>query len=754
MRFRYSLVHIAGVFVFLLTIGTAVYMPTRANAVSTASWQAGNIISDLVFTDSSSMTVGQIQNFLNSLVPNCDTNGTQPATEYGRSDLTHAQYAATRGWPAPPYICLRNYYEVPKTSPGSTVPANNYSGSIPAGAVSAAQLIYNASQQYHINPKVLLVKIQTESAGPLTKDTWPLQTQYTYAMGAHCPDSGPNNSANCDPNYAGFSIQISEAAALFRYYLDNMSQPWWPYKKPGNNVIQYNPSTSCGSSTVNIISMATAALYTYTPYQPNAAALAAGYGTATCGAYGNRNFWLYYNDWFGSTQAEQTLLTYKSHLSYLGWTGTTTNNGMTGTIGQSRPMEAFKINGDVEYSSYSYAAGWQPTVNQGMISGTTDQSRPIEAIKINPTGTLAANYDIYYRVQVSYIGWMGWTKNGQPAGITGDNTKDIEAIEIYIAPKGFSAPGTTTNPYQDNGVIAYNPSLSLSVAAHVGGIGWQPTVTDDMIAGTTEQDKSIEAIKIGLNNNTALTGNIMYSAHLAGIGWQGFQSDGAMAGTTGQFRRMEAIRIALTGQLGSNYDIWYRGYVRYIGWLNWAENGAPAGSVGASLHLEAIEIRIAPKDSLSLPKQNSLYNPASEPLPDNYSLSYSTQVSYLGWINNTPQNVVGGTTGQSRTMEAITFNSSGSLFGDLSITCSAYVNGTGWMLDIATGGLCGTVGQSKPLGAIKLSLSGEAATKYDLYYKVSLSWLGWQDWVMNGTQAGTLDSSTPIEAIVIKLVPK
>ena len=40
-------------------------------------------------------------------------------------------------------------------------------------------------------------------------------------------------------------------------------------------------------------------MYRYTPYQPNEGALAAGYGTAYCGAYGNRNFYLYFEDWFG-----------------------------------------------------------------------------------------------------------------------------------------------------------------------------------------------------------------------------------------------------------------------------------------------------------------------------------------------------------------------------------------------------------------------------------------------------------------------
>ncbi|MFZ1523014.1 MAG: hypothetical protein WAS94_03260, partial [Candidatus Saccharimonadales bacterium] len=41
-----------------------------------------------------------------------------------------------------------------------------------------------------------------------------------------------------------------------------------------------------------------------TPYRPNQAALNNLYGTGDgCSAYGNRNFWRFYTDWFGSTRA-------------------------------------------------------------------------------------------------------------------------------------------------------------------------------------------------------------------------------------------------------------------------------------------------------------------------------------------------------------------------------------------------------------------------------------------------------------------
>lgn len=291
---------------FLLLIGSGAHV---AATTSGSSWQAGNIIDDAAFTDKNSMSVAQIQSFLNNSVGTgptgakagaCDTYGSA-ISEWGGG--TRANYGSSNGNPAP-FTCLKDYYEVPKLTPGPDMPQNNYGGKvIPPGAISAAQMIYNAAQKYSISPKVLLVMIQKESAGPLTQDDWPFQKQFTYAMGAHCPDSGPGGSANCDPNYAGFSIQISESASLLRWYLDNSTQSWWPYNKPfQNNSILWNVAPSnCGSGVVYTQNRATAALYTYTPYQPNKAALDNMYGTGDqCSAYGNRNFWRIYNDWFGS----------------------------------------------------------------------------------------------------------------------------------------------------------------------------------------------------------------------------------------------------------------------------------------------------------------------------------------------------------------------------------------------------------------------------------------------------------------------
>lgn len=240
-----------------------------------ATFDPGRIIDDSVMTNSSSMSVQQIQAFLNSKVPNCDTNGTQPASDFGRPDLTHAQYAASRGWAPPPYPCLKDYNE---------------------GGRSAAQIIYDVSQQFKINPQTFIVLLQKESS--LVTDSWPMPWQYRSATGYGCPDSTPGV---CNGSYYGFTNQVTWAGRLFRSVI-NQSPTWYsPYIK-GLNYIQWSPNAACGGSTVNIQNWSTAALYDYTPYRPNQAALNAGYGMGDgCSAYGNRNFFLYFNDWFGST---------------------------------------------------------------------------------------------------------------------------------------------------------------------------------------------------------------------------------------------------------------------------------------------------------------------------------------------------------------------------------------------------------------------------------------------------------------------
>jgi len=307
------------ILLFVLVAGATFLLSNQKSlAVSASDWKPGRIIDDVVFQNKQAMTVQQIQQFLDSKVPTCDRWGTLPMWSGGP---TRAQWSADNGRDLAPYTCLKEYVENPSTK------ANNGADptiSVPGG-LSAAQLIYNASQVQNINPQVYLVLLQKEQS--LVTDDWPYAKQFERATGNNCPDTAP-----CDPAYAWLSTQVNNAGAQFNYYVTHFNQ--YNYA-PGWNNILYNPNTACGRQSVYIENAFTAALYIYTPYVPNQAALNNMYGTGDgCSAYGNRNFWRLFNDWFGSSLAPNYSWTMTEQYAYTDQTKTVPANLTTLLPGQ------------------------------------------------------------------------------------------------------------------------------------------------------------------------------------------------------------------------------------------------------------------------------------------------------------------------------------------------------------------------------------------------------------------------------------
>ena len=268
---RNNLAVVLGVFVavFVFAFLTAKYKGSEdADAADLSKFDPGYIISDYQMGNYNSMSEADIQAFLTAKNP-CST------TSY--PGLSGATWHYENGH----FVCL------------SEERFGNNDGEIGFQySESAAHIIWQAAQDYKINPQILIVLLQKET-GMIT-DPIPNNYDYRKATGYGCPDT-----ATCSSKYYGFKNQIRNAAALFRTVLDG----GWTNYPLGENYVQYNPNSGCGGSVVNIRSLATSALYRYTPYQPNAAALAAGYGTGDgCSAYGNRNFYNYFEDWFGGVR--------------------------------------------------------------------------------------------------------------------------------------------------------------------------------------------------------------------------------------------------------------------------------------------------------------------------------------------------------------------------------------------------------------------------------------------------------------------
>ena len=205
---------------------------------------------------------------------------------------------------------------------------------------------------------------------------------------------------------------------------------------------------------------------------------------------------------------------------------------------------------------------------------------------------------MYYRVHAQTFGWLGWAKNGETAGTSGF-AKRLEAIQIYVVPKGMTpSSGTSAVSYVQYGKAASKsdqPGL-INYATHVQTYGNQQFVSDGSFSGTYGEAKRLEAIRIQVNNEAlGVDGGVTYHTHVQKLGWQPWVSDGVVSGTTGQAKRLEAIEIKLTGELAEKYDVYYRVHAQTFGWLNWAKNGQTAGTVGYAKRLEGIQIVLVPK---------------------------------------------------------------------------------------------------------------------------------------------------------------
>ena len=143
-----------------------------------------------------------------------------------------------------------------------------------------SDIIYNASHQYQINPKYLLVKLQKEQS--LVTATNPTERQLNWATGYAACDSCDTTDPTL-AKYMGFGKQVDAAAGIMRYYYENSGSKSW-IKTAGKTYTIDNQEITPTSN-------ATAFLYTYTPH-----------------IHGNENFAKLWTTWFAATYPEGTLI--------------------------------------------------------------------------------------------------------------------------------------------------------------------------------------------------------------------------------------------------------------------------------------------------------------------------------------------------------------------------------------------------------------------------------------------------------------
>lgn len=233
--------------------------------LSSAGFNPGMIISDAEFTNAAAMSQRDIQAFLDTWGKGC------------------------RPGEGGAVACLKDYRTDSATMPASASCPRKREG---GRDLAASEIIARTARACGINPQVLLVTLQKEQ-GLITASSGTLRAEsYAWATGYGCPDG-----TNCDRRFAGFDTQVYQAAAQWKRYMNEPGA--FAIRAGRTNEIRHGPDPGCGAQAVRVANAATAALYNYTPYVPNADALN-GYFEG-CGAQGagNLRFYQYYRAWFG-----------------------------------------------------------------------------------------------------------------------------------------------------------------------------------------------------------------------------------------------------------------------------------------------------------------------------------------------------------------------------------------------------------------------------------------------------------------------
>ena len=388
-------------------------------AANAWAFDPGYIISDWQMGNYQSMSEADIQNFLTRMNP-CNNTDWALYTEQ-----SNKYPGVSWHWDNGHFVCMSQE----KFGEGTTLGSGQ----------TAAHIIWEAAQKYRINPQVLLVLLEKENG--LVTDSFPHSGQYKTATGFACPDTAP-----CDPARAGFKNQINLAAALYREVLDG----GWSNYPVGMNEIKYHPKNpQCGTAWINIQNRATSALYRYTPYVPNNAALAAGYGNGdACSSYGNRNFYMWFEDWFGGIKNEEYAMPASANISE----GTYT---IKSAIDTSKVMDVFdgsKANGSnvqIFSNNGTNAQKWQiknngdgtytlinPQSNKALDVNGASKSRESNTQIYESNGTCAQKWRIANSGGDNYTIYSACS--GMPLDVSGGASKNGTNIQIY-APNGTNA---------------------------------------------------------------------------------------------------------------------------------------------------------------------------------------------------------------------------------------------------------------------------------------------------------------------------
>ena len=165
----------------------------------------------------------------------------------------------------------------------------------------------------------------------------------------------------------------------------------------------------------------------------------------------------------------------------------------------------------IESSNNSITFKVTVPAKQGTGINSVSLDKKALTLTVNQTSILQATIEPYNTTDDKTLTWT----SSDPKVATVDNNGKVTGIAAGTATitvrtgNGKTASCNVT-------VIKQNPSVNYQT--HVQDYGWQDSVKDGQEAGTTDQSKRLEAIKISISNNSSYTGSIQYQTHIQDIG--------------------------------------------------------------------------------------------------------------------------------------------------------------------------------------------------------------------------------------------
>ena len=141
----------------------------------------------------------------------------------------------------------------------------------------------------------------------------------------------------------------------------------------------------------------------------------------------------------------QNQVTVQPYLRPSGWKSRVHGGSTAGLTDTAQRLNAVRVDvdgarysGGVQVSAKVEGDGWRSYVGDTRVAGTGDRTDRTSAYKMRLTGEMAQHYDLYYRVHVAGVGWLGWARNGAGAGTESYRYRNT-AVQAVLVKKGERA---------------------------------------------------------------------------------------------------------------------------------------------------------------------------------------------------------------------------------------------------------------------------------------------------------------------------